>query len=85
MEVTVTKFAFLPTRRICYHFDSVSHLENFLSDIDECYSSPCQNNAACTDSVNKYICNCLPGFTGANCEVGMSFFFLIHGKCIIMT
>jgi Notch-like protein len=37
-------------------------------DIDECLSSPCENNGNCTDGDNRYICACKDGFMGDNCE-----------------
>ncbi|KAG5680801.1 hypothetical protein PVAND_010286 [Polypedilum vanderplanki] len=38
-------------------------------DIDDCASTPCQNNATCIDLVNDYKCECEgTGFTGENCE-----------------
>ena len=40
------------------------------SDTNECSSSPCKNNATCQDSINGYVCSCLPGFTGNYCETG---------------
>lgn len=27
-------------------------------NIDECQSSPCQNNGSCTDEINAYTCDC---------------------------
>lgn len=40
-----------------------------VTEIDECESSPCiQGN--CTDQVNGYICECIPGFRGVNCDTG---------------
>ena len=42
----------------------------FSSDIDECASSPCQNGGTCIDGINSYTCNCVPGHTGDNCEIG---------------
>ena len=39
-----------------------------LIDIDECASNPCQNLGTCTDGVNQYVCGCVAGYTGANCE-----------------
>ena len=39
-----------------------------LTDIDECASNPCQNLGTCTDGVNQYVCGCVAGYTGANCE-----------------
>ena len=38
------------------------------ADKDECASTPCQNGATCIDNVNKYMCTCVAGFTGTNCE-----------------
>ena len=47
-------------------------------DIDECASAPCQNSGSCTDIVNGYICNCVNGYDGTNCENGiMRHFFAI--------
>ncbi|XP_078603491.1 uncharacterized protein LOC144877475 isoform X1 [Branchiostoma floridae x Branchiostoma japonicum] len=37
-------------------------------DIDECLSSPCRNNATCTNLENSYSCECVPGFTGNDCD-----------------
>ena len=42
----------------------------FVSDIDECDSSPCQNGGTCHNGQNMYTCTCLPGWTGQNCEIG---------------
>lgn len=43
----------------------------FLSDIDDCASNPCINNAVCVDlGVNLYKCKCRPGYAGLNCDVG---------------
>ena len=38
------------------------------SDIDECASNPCKNNATCQDLHLDYTCICLPGYTGKNCS-----------------
>ena len=37
-------------------------------NIDECASRPCVNNGTCTDQINDYKCDCLPGFKGKQCE-----------------
>lgn len=51
------------------------YLEKFFTifsiEIDECSSSPCQNDATCRDHLNGYSCSCRPGFTGRNCESGV--------------
>ena len=44
----------------------------FILDINECSSSPCQNGGTCTDHVNKYTCSCIAGYTGTNCQTGLS-------------
>ena len=43
-------------------------------DVDECVSSPCQNNATCTDSTtvaslgtDTYSCACAAGFVNGMC------------------
>ena len=43
----------------------------FHLDINECASNPCQNGGACVDGVASYTCNCLTGFSGAECQESM--------------
>lgn len=39
--------------------------------LQACGSSPCQNDAICFDGLNGgYLCRCLVGYEGANCETG---------------
>lgn len=38
------------------------------TQIDECASAPCQNEATCTDQLNGYTCVCLAGFSGMYCQ-----------------
>ena len=40
------------------------------ADINECSSSPCQNGGKCKDLVNRYECQCAPGYEGTNCVIG---------------
>ena len=42
----------------------------FFADINECASSPCLNGGACADQINGYVCTCLTGYAGTNCETG---------------
>ena len=41
------------------------------SDIDDCADGPCNNGGTCIDGVNSYICDCIAGYTGANCQTGI--------------
>ena len=41
---------------------------SFLSDINECVSSPCANGASCLDLVNMFSCSCVAGYTGVVCQ-----------------
>ena len=40
------------------------------SDINECDSNPCMNNATCVDAFNRYTCRCGPAYKGVICEAG---------------
>ena len=39
--------------------------------LDQCLSEPCLNGGYCQSLTNEYECQCLPGFSGLNCEVGV--------------
>lgn len=41
-----------------------------LTDIDECLSHACQNDATCVDGINDYTCICVTGYEGEFCETG---------------
>lgn len=45
----------------------------YVSDVDECASNPCQNNGTCTDEVNQFQCSCLGGFTDNVCQTSNAF------------
>ena len=40
------------------------NLYSIFSDIDECFSKPCDTNATCENFVSSYNCTCKKGFTG---------------------
>lgn len=42
-----------------------------------CYSHPCQNNGTCRENDTAYECNCVPGFSGRNCDVEINQCFSI--------
>ena len=39
-------------------------------DLNECEPNPCVYSTGCIDGANDYMCTCLPGYTGKNCEAG---------------
>ncbi|XP_065053009.1 fibropellin-3-like [Rhopilema esculentum] len=41
-------------------------------DINECESNPCKNGATCLNQINRYVCQCSPGYTGTNCETDIN-------------
>lgn len=38
-------------------------------DGDQCESNPCLNGGLCKDDINSYVCWCLDGYEGRNCEL----------------
>ena len=38
-----------------------------LSDVDDCDTSPCENDAICVDEYGGYICQCTEQWLGENC------------------
>ena len=35
-----------------------------------CCSDPCRHGARCVGDIDQYVCQCLPGYTGYDCETG---------------
>ena len=50
----------------------------YISDIDDCMESPCNNGGTCKDGVASYICICPNGFAGQDCEISMLPICLIY-------
>ena len=44
----------------------------FLLDIDDCIRVTCSFHGTGVDGVNTHTCSCEDGYTGSNCETGMS-------------
>ena len=42
-----------------------------ISDLNMCRNPLCQNGGTCINTVaNDYRCDCMPGYTGKNCQTG---------------
>ncbi|XP_032466581.1 coagulation factor VII isoform X2 [Phocoena sinus] len=52
------------------------------NDGDQCASRPCQNGGSCEDQLQSYLCFCLDGFEGRNCETGASAFPSLGGMTL---
>lgn len=43
----------------------------YISDVNECVQfAPCKNGATCMNTQGSYACQCMPGWTGTNCDIG---------------
>ena len=51
--------------------------EAIFVDVNECSNAPCINNGTCNDAINGYMCDCISGFTGDDCETSELPFVLI--------
>lgn len=59
-----------------------------LTDNDECSSQSCKYNSTCEDLVDDYLCYCVAGYTGKNCETGthvLPVIMLYDGDYLIST
>ena len=43
----------------------------FISEINECQSSPCQNGGSCFNAIDEFSCNCPDEYVGTLCETRM--------------
>ena len=55
---------------VCVMF-VVSIVTVFFAEVYECTSHPCQNNGTCTDLVDGFRCDCVAGYEGVSCGIGM--------------
>ena len=49
----------------------------YLTDINECATSPCVNEMKCIDLVNDFACECQPGWRGKKCDESKCFTVLV--------
>ncbi|CAN9508289.1 unnamed protein product [Ophioblennius macclurei] len=51
------------------------------TEIDLCFSGPCQNNGRCRSREGGYTCECMEDFTGEHCELNTSSDQCVPGVC----
>ena len=83
MVLTATPVSYEVIKQLCsksvipeyYGYDYYVQLVDleFVSDIDECASSPCQNGGSCIDEINTFYCACAEGYSGYDCSTSKSF------------
>ena len=49
--------------------------------VNECGSEPCQNGGFCTPGTRSYSCQCMPGWSGENCDVDVNECEIDNGGC----
>ena len=56
-----------------------SVLSYYTIDFTECASQPCENKSTCKEEIiNSYTCECLGGYSGTNCEIGIDYYYSIY-------
>ncbi|XP_043928573.1 coagulation factor VII-like [Protopterus annectens] len=58
-------------REIFEHPGKVEEFWRVYGDGDQCASNPCQNGGTCVDQTNAYVCYCLEGYEGRNCQTAI--------------
>ena len=71
------------------HSERLVSLSHILFDINEYASNPCTNGETCFDQINRFVCDCIIGFTGTRCEtsrfeVAVRFPYLHHLFILIL-
>ncbi|XP_041959400.1 LOW QUALITY PROTEIN: protein jagged-1a [Alosa sapidissima] len=58
---------------------SISLLFSTDNNANECEGDPCVNANSCRNLIGGYYCECLPGWTGLNCDINVND---CHGQCL---
>ncbi|KAJ8343372.1 hypothetical protein SKAU_G00307010 [Synaphobranchus kaupii] len=66
-----------PVSRVCQEALSWSGQQPSCRNINECASTPCLNGGTCVDEVNRFLCTCAKGWTGATCHTPIPTFFTV--------
>lgn len=64
---------------------SIHKIFNDIAVVNECSSSPCNNNGHCVNLEADYTCICQLGFDGERCESGQLIFKKNYDHCIYKT
>ncbi|XP_004423266.2 PREDICTED: LOW QUALITY PROTEIN: coagulation factor X [Ceratotherium simum simum] len=59
---------FEEAREVFEDAERTNEFWNKYKDGDQCDNSPCLNEGTCKDGLGEYMCTCLEGFEGKNCE-----------------
>ncbi|XP_015273456.1 PREDICTED: coagulation factor IX [Gekko japonicus] len=68
-ECLEEKCSFEEAREVFENQEKTVEFWNAYIDGDQCESNPCTNGGKCEDQVGYYICWCLAGYEGKNCEL----------------
>ncbi|XP_036313136.1 coagulation factor X [Pipistrellus kuhlii] len=69
-------------REVFEDTEKTNEFWNKYKDGDQCESSPCLNQGSCKDGLGEYMCTCMEGYEGRNCELPTrKFCSLDNGDC----